>query len=572
MLRFLILLALTIYLPFVTGPGSIAPETGVTPTATRVAPTATRKPTNTATRVGPTATRTPTVTGTRVGPTATRTPTATKTSLPPTATSVPPSATPTTGTGNPHAGITKYEGPQTCVACHAVEAEGALHSEHVQWQGKWEHVNTYCTAPEPADYACLNCHATTGAVKNLTVNDVDCLICHSNTYQRSLQPLSIPVTVVDWMGTTKTYYTPVKNSKGNYEFQPRYDLMPAGTTMESLAQNVGLPDRATCLRCHAKAGGGDGTKRGDLSTVSANPPLNSDVHMSPTGANLLCQDCHAVDNHKIAGKGIDLRISEGPTPTCQQCHAQAPHSNSQLNTHAQRVACQTCHIPTFAKDMPTEMSRDWTEPHYSSTACSGQGGWIGHEVKAQNVIPTYTFWNGQSSVYDLANPLSIGLDGYYPMAEALGTIQDGMLYPIKVHTSVQPRSDLTGRMVQYDVAWNFMTGFFDQAAQRGLAFMGLGGTNYSWVNTRAEQLITHGVSPAAQALTCDSCHTSRTQMDLRTLGYSLKASQSAVCTQCHGNEDYPGYTKVHSIHVNEEGYDCSNCHNFSRPERNLRIR
>lgn len=550
MIRFLIVLAVTIFIPLFTAPASVPAEQGRTATATRP---------------GPTATRTPTAKATQPGPTATRTPTATNTSL-------PPSATPTSVPGNPHAAITKYEGPQTCVACHQEEANGALHSEHVQWQGKWTQVNTYCTAPEPADYACLNCHATTGAVKNLTVNDVDCLICHSNTYQRSLQPLSIPLTVVDWMGNSKTYNTPLKNAQGNYEFKPRYDLMPAGTTMESLAQNVSLPNRATCLRCHAKAGGGDGVKRGDLSTASANPSLASDVHMSPTGANLLCQDCHAVDNHKIAGRGIDLRVSEGVTPTCQQCHSTSPHVDSQLNTHAQRVACQTCHIPTFAKDVPTEMSRDWTQPSWSSTACSGQGGWIGHEVKAQNVIPTYTFWNGQSNVYDLANPLAIGSDGFYTMAEALGSIQDGKLYPIKVHTSVQPRSDATGRMVQYDVAWNFMTGFFEQAAQRGLAFMGLGGTNYSWVNTRAEQLITHGVSPAAQALTCAACHTTRTQMDLRTLGYTLKGSQSAVCTQCHGQEDMKPFTQLHTIHVTEEKYDCSNCHNFTRPERALRIR
>jgi hypothetical protein len=158
-------------------------------------------------------------------------------------------------TGSPpapgHAGIASYNGPQTCIACHAEEAESALHSEHVQWAGKWKEVNTYCTAPEPADYACLSCHAATGKVTNLTVNDVDCLICHQDNYQRSLQPLTNDLTVVDWQGNTKIYHTPVKNLQGNYTFQPRFDLMAPGTTMVELARTVHLPTRATCLRCHA---------------------------------------------------------------------------------------------------------------------------------------------------------------------------------------------------------------------------------------------------------------------------------------------------------------------------------
>ncbi len=84
----------------------------------------------------------------------------------------------------------------------------------------------------------------------------------------------------------KTYWTPEKNAEGDYPMQPRFDLMPAGTTMVELAQNVHLPTRATCLRCHADAGGGDGVKRGDISSANINPSLTSDVHMSPQGANL----------------------------------------------------------------------------------------------------------------------------------------------------------------------------------------------------------------------------------------------------------------------------------------------
>jgi hypothetical protein len=474
--------------------------------------------------------------------------------------------------GDPHLSISQYDGPQTCTTCHQTEANHALNSEHVQWKGKWEQVNTYCTAPEPADYACRSCHATTGKVNNLTINDVDCLICHQDAYQRALGPLTVPVTVTDWQGNLKTYNTPEKNAQGEYQMQPRYDLMPPGTTMTQLARTVHLPTRATCLRCHAKAGGGDGVKRGDLSTVNINPPYASDVHLSPDGANLLCQDCHETTNHQIPGRGIDLRISEGgAVKACSDCHTASPHGSSRLNRHTDRVTCQVCHIPRYARDIPTEMSRDWRQPIWNPSGCNGQGAWIGEEVKAANVLPEYRFWNGQSFVYDLQDAVLPDPDGAYTLARALGTIQDSKLYPIKVHTAYQPRHNDTGRMVQYDVLWNFMTGLFEQAAARGVSFMGLTGS-YSWVQTRAEQLITHGVAPHANALQCEACHNNGVQMDLDSLGYTLKGPESQVCTQCHRPEnDDLNWQSVHTIHVDEERRDCSWCHTFSRPERSLRL-
>ena len=510
--------------------------------------------------------------------TKTPTPTATKTatSIPPTATPLPPTPTaaPTSTPGaNPHASITSYAGPQTCVACHPSEANSILSSEHMQWDGKWKEVNTYCTAPEPADFACRSCHVSTGKVTNLTVNDTDCLICHNDVYKRALGPQTNVVNVTDWMGNLKTYNFPVKVN-GDYQFQPRYDLMPAGTTMTSLAQNVHAPTRLTCLNCHAKAGGGDGVKRGDLSMANAtSTDANLDVHMDADGANLTCQDCHVPNNHLIPGKGTDLRVSEGGTVTCQQCHTNAPHTtNAELNEHTARVACQTCHIPKFGKSsVGTEMSRDWTHPVWNPGGCNGQGAWIGEEVKGYNVIPTYQFWNGQSDVYNFGESIVIGSDGKYNMADALGSINDGKLYPMKIHTSYQPLHTSTSRIVQFDVLWQFMTGKYEEAAARGVSFMGLTGS-YQWVNTKAEQLITHGVEPKANALTCAACHDTNTQMNLQTMGYTLKGTTAAVCSQCHREKRYSGdYLGFHDRHVNTRGNDCSWCHTFSRPERGLTL-
>jgi hypothetical protein len=113
-----------------------------------------------------------------------------------------------------------------------------------------------------------------------------------------------------------------------------------------------------------------------------------------------------------------------------------------------------------------------------------------------------------------------------------------------------------------------MTGKFEEAAGRGVQFMGLEGP-YSWVQTRAEQLITHGVEPKDNALGCDSCHNGGAQMNLKTLGYTLKGPSAEVCTQCHGPESMPSFSKLHEKHVDSERRDCSWCHTFTRPERNL---
>ena len=53
-------------------------------------------------------------------------------------------------------------------------------------------------------------------------------------------------------------------------------------------------------------------------------------------------------------------------------------------------------------------------------------------------------------------------------------------------------------------------------------------------------------------------------------GYQLKGPESQIGTQCHGKEESEGFYDLHEEHVKEERYDCSRCHTFSRPERNLR--
>ncbi len=486
-----------------------------------------------------------------------------------------------------HAFITSYDGPSTCVSCHATSAYNMLDSLHMQWSGPTpdltntngeslgkavKGINTFCTYAMSSGGACFGCHVRSdgNAPHAPDVNDVDCLMCHNDTYQRMAvaDPATAEV-VIDYLGNEKTYLFGEQDAAGNYTNAPNFAAMPAGTTMLQLAQNVHLPTRTSCLRCHAKAGGGDWTKRGDMGLSTKNPAITEDVHMSPAGADLSCQACHATEGgHKVGGRGIDLRQTEAVAPTCQACHGAAPHSNSTMNRHAQgQVSCQVCHISEFGKGGATEMSRDWLAPHWNPAFCNGQGGYVGHEVKVANVKPEYTWFDGTSYVYNLGEQISPNADGTYTMAKANGTAFDGKskIVPIKRHLTNMPLHE-SGQIIAPQINRMFMTGDFDQAVQAGMADQGLTG-NYTMVNADAEMLITHGVDQKSLAPACADCHDGSGQtpdgskkLPFGALGYQTFPS-SNMCSLCHSSKS-ENWDSMHSRHASIRNLNnCAACHN-----------
>lgn len=489
-----------------------------------------------------------------------------------------------------HQGITAYNGPSTCIACHPTQAQGMLESLHMQWAGKTPEltnaptqtlgkgvkgINTFCTYAMSSGGACFNCHvrADGNAPHPPSLNDVDCLMCHNDTYQRKTTPdPTTATTITDYLGKVKTYIFGLRDAQGNYFTEPDYAAMPAGTTMVDLARTVHKPTRKSCLRCHAKAGGGDWTKRGDMGVNSAAPTDTQDVHMSPTRGNLTCADCHAVSNHKISGRGIDLRQTEAPDPKCQDCHGSAPHNRysstgNRMNIHAKgQVACQTCHIKTFGKGGATEMSRDWLTPVWNQGFCNGQGGYVGHEVKLSNVKPEYRWFDGTSYVYNVGETISPNADGTYTMARANGKIFDGKskIVPIKNHfTNIPLLSD--GRIVPPAIMWMFMTGDFNQAVQKGMQDQGMTGS-YTMVTANAEMLITHGVEPKNMAPKCAECHNMKgttpdgtLMVPFGKLGYHTWPAKVKNCTLCHSAKTM-SWQDMHKKHAEEMGKNCAGCH------------
>jgi hypothetical protein len=353
---------------------------------------------------------------------------------------------------------------------------------------------------------------------------------------------------------------------------------------DSMVQNIQAPNRANCQACHAKAGGGDGVKRGDISLATVtNTDPSFDVHMNSAGADLQCQSCHVFEKHKVIGKGSDLRPTDdtarGSEVSCLTCHTDkgtsSGHDTAKINDHVARVACQACHIPVYAK-VATETHRDWRIHHDGSPADASAQPGHPYTEKLADLTPAYRFWNRKSDNVLLGDDASLTYNAAadtWPTSTPMGDVTDGKLFPFKYKTAMQPKTTADDRLIALNTfEYLKVSGNVNTAIAQGLSAMGYPSDEpYEWVLTDTYQLLNHGIDPASNALQCASCHGSIDRMDLQAdLGYALKADQASVCTQCHDREDNLSFSKVHDEHVREKRIDCSSCHTFTRPERGLR--
>lgn len=485
------------------------------------------------------------------------------------------------GTGR-HGGLT-WKGPGTCLQCHLSEANDVVRSAHYKWEGPTPYLtsgpatqgklktalNSYCVNILGNWNACGACHIGQGARPDATAIDharnVDCLVCHQERYKR-------------------------KRDTATGQFVP--DPAAMTITMDQAVQTVHRPTRATCLQCHGRSGGGDNYKRGDLAMAhAATTDRNFDVHMATTGANLPCQRCHVTDDHRIAGRGSDLRETDlDVAMNCSdsRCHtgkATGGHATAGINAHVARVACQTCHVKQYARNAADSAATEKTETHrtWLVAAAPNASGVIHPSGQFFNDLrPAYRFWNKTSEGYSLGEVAVLDpATGRYPTSRPLGSIDDpttaSKLYPFKYKTADQPAT-ADNKLVAIDTSVYFRTGDYAAATLQGVANMQAAGyavasTGLKAVRTDTFQLITHEVGPRGMAAQCAECHgPSATQMNLRSLGYTLKAAPSGVCTQCHEPEDDTlDFYAVHRKHVADKKIDCSMCHAFRRPERGLTV-
>lgn len=425
---------------------------------------------------------------------------------------------------------------QACLGCHTESGRHFMRNIHWTWSytdpntdqqlGKKYLINNFCTNARGNEGMCAQCHAGYGW-KDETFDftdesKIDCLVCHE---------------------TTGTYYkTP--NSKGSpacsvmFEGKPPIDLAAA-------AQSVDLPQRTNCGACHFMGGGGDNVKHGDLSSALKEPPRSLDVHMGVDGLNFACTACHVTNKHIWAGsrynvvakdtEGTGLPGQRTDVATCESCHGLAPHpvdslAGFKLNDHVQSVACQTCHIPAFARGgVATVVDWDWRtagrtrdgEGYHEEGYIQGNGehrytykSIKGHFTYDEDIVPEYAWFDGQM-VYTTIDT------EFDPEAEIIeingftGSREDGRsrIWPFKRMHTWQPYDKGHGTLV-YTHLWGeddaAYWGNYDMAAaiEKGMADFGLDYSGeYGFIETLSWWPITHMVAPKAQALGCGDCHT-----------------------------------------------------------------
>lgn len=423
-----------------------------------------------------------------------------------------------------------YEGTKTCLACHLEEAKSFFHSQHYQWQGptpdirnaggrrygKINVINDFCTAVGPSwignvtnsrgeviSQGCSKCHAGLGLrpspeESREQLENIDCLICHARGYNRTL----------------------VQTENGQWEWRPVLWKNQEG--LDVVAKRIGQPTKATCLRCHAGSGGGPNFKRGDLEYAVTESDRTFDVHMAKDGADLECAACHGGTLHRMRGRGADLFGNEMPDKpaTCEDpaCHGGAPHDAEVLNLHARRVACQSCHIPTFAKADPTDMERDWSTPAYREE----QDKWSATITMGKDVVPVYAWYNGTTTAQVPATPVSVGKDGRVVMMAPVGDRRDprAKIYPFKRHRATVPVLKDKRWILPIAVEEFFATGHLDEAIKKAAReAYGVTDASYEWVSTVRYMGISHEVVPADKALACLDCHGAKGRLNWQELGY-----------------------------------------------------
>lgn len=406
---------------------------------------------------------------------------------------------------------------RNCLSCHPKAGHDVLKSAHWNWKGHSrtlagnEHrtdiglsmvLSNYCIAMGPNLQQCPSCHIGYGELgAAFDYNDpqeIDCLVCHDTT--------------------------------GTYKKDPDQAGLPyAELDLNAIARKVGRPSRSNCGSCHFASGGAANAKHGDLEPELAHAAESLDVHMGTL--NMRCQDCHTTAEHKIAGASLSAPAVEGRV-ACEKCHGSAPHGVSgmlsrHLDDHVRAIACETCHIPSYARLSPTLLRRDYSAAGQDRAAGANRFGRPEYDKRfgaltwGKDLVPVYLWYDGTRSAVlagDAVDPSSpVVLNG--PVGEKRNPA--ARIFPFKVHTAVQPYDTERKVLALPRLVEGYWTHFdWDKAIAEGMKLIGLEYSGkYGFIETTMYSGIHHTVTAADKALGCADCH----------------APQAVSCTRCHKN-------------------------------------
>ncbi len=398
---------------------------------------------------------------------------------------------------------------RACLGCHP-GAANVMKTAHFTWLGeevqvpghegkvrigKKNLVNNFCISTIGNEKACTKCHAGYGWADASfdfgRAENVDCLVCHERGSGYVKGPAGIPEKGVD---------------------------------LAAAARSVGTPGRENCLTCHAYGGGGQAVKHGDLDSSLEHPPAWEDVHMGKRG--FLCVDCHGAPDHRIRGRAFSVSVEDSNGISCADCHQGRLHRDARIESHLRSVACQTCHIPTFASQIPTKATWDWSKAGDSSRKEDPH-----HYLKIkgefayqQDAVPEYRWFDLTVDRYLLGDRIDPEkVTSLNPPRGGIGE-PAARIWPFKVHRAVQPYDagnrylfpPVTGGPGGYWTSFDWDSAFRLGEKASGLPYSG----KFGFARTEMYWPLSHMVAPAEKALGCTECHGSGSRLDWKALGYA----------------------------------------------------
>ncbi len=432
---------------------------------------------------------------------------------------------------------TPFKTPQEvtakCIMCHKKQADEFGQTRHWNWEGKPFKLNgktiklgkksgmtnNFCINIQSNWPRCTSCHAGYGWKDNSfdfsKQENMDCLVCHdtTGTYKKFPTDAGYPV-----------YDVEKKMFEETKEFL-KVDLL-------KVAQSVGKSTTKTCGACHFYGGGGHQVKNGvlDKSATEGDPEI--DVHMNKL--KMSCGDCHAVKgSHKVRG-ALHASMAAGDNHfDCTVCHTKG-HKNGMapiLDKHAKSIACQTCHVPTYAKKYPTKTWWDWTsagdkkrneekdaDGNITYTWKKGDFKW------AKNLVPEYRWHNGKTDYITVDTPIADAskivefnaLEGNFN--DAKSKITPFKIMRGKQYYDPETKLILVPKLFGPDGYWktaNWLESFEKGMKEAGLKFSG----KFEPVETVMYWPLDHMIAPAKSSLKCIDCHAEKSRIDWKALGY-----------------------------------------------------
>ena len=393
---------------------------------------------------------------------------------------------------------TPQEVTETCLTCHDEVGEEILQTSHWNWinpspdsnmvgRGKRNMINNFCIAVPSNWPRCTSCHIGYGWKDDdfdfNAQENIDCLVCHEQT------------------GT----YIKLPSAAGYPD---------SSLDLTVIAQSVGKPTRKNCGSCHFNGGGGTGVKHGDLDESLIEPDEETDFHMG--GLEFECTECHVTANHKIAGGGHGTIADGGELIWCENCHGDEPHEKELLNKHYLSVACETCHIPSFARTESTVMWWDWSKAGEEKDILKDENGNVIYNKKKgelkweKNVTPEYYWFNGSGKYYSFGE--IIDASKTVKLNKLNGDVKDpkAKISPFKVMRGKQPYDKVNNYLIipkLYGENGYWQTYDWVKASEEGMKAVNLEFSgSVGFAETEMFWPINHMVMSSDKALKCTACH------------------------------------------------------------------